>query len=79
MLIAVASPHAVAATAGSRSPASSKSLPPRVKALFRRCANRNLPAIRLYHSAGFATTGRRPNYYHHPAEAALLMNLKLTG
>jgi len=50
-----------------------------VKALFLEVRESNLPAIRLYQSAGFATTGRRPNYYHHPAEAALLMNLKLTG
>jgi ribosomal-protein-alanine acetyltransferase len=50
-----------------------------VKALFLEVRESNLPAIRLYQSAGFAATGRRPNYYHHPAEAALLMNLKLTG
>ena len=50
-----------------------------MKALFLEVRESNLPAIRLYQSAGFATTGRRPNYYHHPAEAALLMNLKLTG
>ena len=33
----------------------------------------NLPAIALYQKFGFAISGRRPNYYRHPPEAALLM------
>ncbi len=33
----------------------------------------NLPAIRLYESAGFAVEGVRRNFYDHPRENALIM------
>jgi ribosomal-protein-alanine N-acetyltransferase len=33
----------------------------------------NIPAISLYTAAGFTSSGRRPGYYHDPAEAAIVM------
>lgn len=33
----------------------------------------NDPAIRLYEKMGFAQVGRRPNYYFHPKEDALIL------
>ena len=33
----------------------------------------NTPAIALYEKLGFDTVGRRPNYYRHPKEDALIM------
>ena len=33
----------------------------------------NVPAIALYQKLGFDTVGRRPNYYRHPKEDALIM------
>jgi len=33
----------------------------------------NTPAISLYEKLGFSQVGRRPNYYHHPKEDALIM------
>lgn len=33
----------------------------------------NEPAQRLYEKLGFATVGRRRNYYHHPKEDALIL------
>lgn len=39
----------------------------------------NVAAIALYGKFGFAITGRRPNYYRRPEEAALLMQLVLQG
>ena len=33
----------------------------------------NTPAISLYEKLGFATVGRRPNYYHNPKEDALIL------
>ena len=33
----------------------------------------NLAAIALYQRLGFVTCGRRPHFYTHPAEAALVM------
>ena len=33
----------------------------------------NAPAIALYEKLGFDTVGRRPNYYRHPKEDALIM------
>lgn len=33
----------------------------------------NEPAINLYHTLGFVQIGRRPNYYVHPKEDALIM------
>ena len=38
----------------------------------------NDPAIALYQSLGFQQIGRRPNYYHHPREDALIMRKELT-
>jgi len=37
----------------------------------------NLPAISLYKNLGFDIVGKRPNYYHNPHEAALLMTKNL--
>jgi [ribosomal protein S18]-alanine N-acetyltransferase len=37
----------------------------------------NTPAISLYRTFGFSAVGRRPNYYRHPEEAALLLRLEL--
>jgi [ribosomal protein S18]-alanine N-acetyltransferase len=39
----------------------------------------NAAALALYRKFGFATTGRRPNYYVGPVEAALLLHLNVTG
>lgn len=33
----------------------------------------NTPAIKLYQSFGFEQVGRRPNFYSHPTEDALLL------
>ncbi len=33
----------------------------------------NIVAISLYAAAGFTASGRRPGYYHDPAEAAIVM------
>ncbi len=38
----------------------------------------NLAALALYRRHGFVECGRRPNYYHHPPEAALLMSKELS-
>lgn len=38
----------------------------------------NLAAIALYDRAGFSVTGRRPDYYHDPLEAALQMQKLMT-
>ena len=37
----------------------------------------NAPAISLYEKLGFETVGRRPNYYRHPKEDALIMKKTL--
>ncbi len=37
----------------------------------------NEPALQLYRDAGFVEVGLRNNYYAHPTEAAVLMNLNL--
>jgi len=39
----------------------------------------NAVALSLYRELGFEQTGRRPNYYRDPVEAALLVHLKLRG
>jgi ribosomal protein S18 acetylase RimI-like enzyme len=39
----------------------------------------NGAALSLYRQFGFASSGRRKNYYRHPTEEALLLHLKLTG
>jgi len=33
----------------------------------------NVAAIRLYESAGFSRTGRRPDYYYEPPEDGIVM------
>lgn len=38
----------------------------------------NVPAIALYERLGFEQVGRRPNYYRHPREDALIMRKELT-
>lgn len=37
----------------------------------------NVPAITLYEKLGFEVAGRRPNYYRHPKEDALIMKKAL--
>ena len=37
----------------------------------------NVPAIMLYEKLGFEVAGRRPNYYRHPKEDALIMKKAL--
>ena len=37
----------------------------------------NMPAIMLYEKMGFQNIGRRPNYYYHPKEDALIMGKEL--
>ena len=37
----------------------------------------NAPAISLYEKLGFQNIGRRPNYYYHPKEDALIMGKEL--
>jgi ribosomal-protein-alanine acetyltransferase len=39
----------------------------------------NAAAIAFYLRQGFAKSGRRPGYYRDPAEAAIVMEKKLTG
>lgn len=39
----------------------------------------NAAALALYRKFGFVVTGHRPSYYHDSNEAALLLNLKVTG
>lgn len=37
----------------------------------------NVPAIALYEKLGFRQLGRRPNYYYHPREDALILGKEL--
>jgi ribosomal protein S18 acetylase RimI-like enzyme len=46
--------------------------------LFLEVRESNAAALALYSEFEFEATGRRPNYYRDPAEAALLLRLKLT-
>lgn len=39
----------------------------------------NAAATAFYHGHGFRVAGRRAGYYHHPAEAAVLLKRELTG
>lgn len=44
-----------------------------VRDLFLEVREHNIPALRLYHTAGFREVGRRKNYYDRPREDALIM------
>jgi ribosomal-protein-alanine acetyltransferase len=45
------------------------------KAWFLEVRESNYRAINLYKTLGFVPTGRRENYYHNPAEAAIVMSV----
>jgi ribosomal-protein-alanine N-acetyltransferase len=47
--------------------------------LFLEVRESNAAAIALYRQLGFTPSGRRPDYYQQPDEAALLLHLKLPG
>jgi len=51
----------------------------RTSRVFLEVRESNEAAIAFYCKHGFAETGRRPGYYCDPAEAAVLMEKKLTG
>jgi [ribosomal protein S18]-alanine N-acetyltransferase len=48
------------------------------QSIFLEVRESNLPARRLYEKHGFAQSGRRTNYYHSPAEAAIVYRLILS-
>jgi len=50
-----------------------------VREVFLEVRESNAAAIALYTNFGFSQSGRRPNYYSRPTEAALLLKRKLTG
>jgi len=50
-----------------------------VRQIFLEVRESNEAAIGLYRKGGFSPTGRRPNYYQQPQEAALLFHLKIRG
>jgi ribosomal protein S18 acetylase RimI-like enzyme len=50
----------------------------RIHELFLEVRESNEAALALYREFRFEATGRRPNYYRDPAEAAVLLHLKLT-
>jgi ribosomal-protein-alanine acetyltransferase len=50
-----------------------------IRDVFLEVRESNLPAIALYRKFGFSTSGRRPNYYRDPQEAAILLHLKIPG
>jgi ribosomal-protein-alanine acetyltransferase len=45
--------------------------------LFLEVRESNAPAIAFYQKHGFREVGRRPGYYRHPDEAALILELKV--
>jgi ribosomal protein S18 acetylase RimI-like enzyme len=49
-----------------------------IRNVFLEVRESNAAALALYREFRFEPTGRRPNYYRDPAEAALLLRLKLT-
>jgi ribosomal-protein-alanine N-acetyltransferase len=51
----------------------------RVAKLFLEVRESNAAAIAFYAKHGFLQTGRRPNYYRNPDEAAVLMMRELKG
>jgi len=50
-----------------------------VRQIFLEVRESNEAAVGLYRKVGFSPTGRRPNYYQQPQEAALLFHLKILG
>ena len=50
-----------------------------IRSVFLEVRESNVPAIALYRKLGFSTSGRRPNYYRQPDEAAILLHLKISG
>jgi ribosomal protein S18 acetylase RimI-like enzyme len=50
-----------------------------VRQIFLEVRESNEAAIGLYRKEGFSLTGRRPNYYQQPQEAALLFHLEIRG
>lgn len=50
-----------------------RAAPAEVRTLFLEVRESNQAARALYLAAGFTEYGRRPGYYQHPAEAAVLM------
>jgi ribosomal-protein-alanine N-acetyltransferase len=50
-----------------------------VSRVFLEVRESNAPAIAFYLKYGLAKSGRRPGYYRDPAEAAIVMEKKLTG
>jgi ribosomal-protein-alanine N-acetyltransferase len=50
-----------------------------IQKVFLEVRESNAPAMALYREFGFSTSGRRPNYYKQPDEAALLLHLKISG
>jgi ribosomal-protein-alanine acetyltransferase len=50
-----------------------------IRSVFLEVRESNVPAIALYRKLGFSTSGRRPNYYQQPDEAATLLHLKISG
>jgi ribosomal protein S18 acetylase RimI-like enzyme len=50
-----------------------------IRDVFLEVRESNAPAIALYCKFGFSDSGRRPDYYRAPVEAALLFHLKVSG
>ncbi len=50
-----------------------------IRDVFLEVRESNFPAIALYRKFGFFSSGRRPNYYRDPQEAAILLHLKIPG
>jgi [ribosomal protein S18]-alanine N-acetyltransferase len=50
-----------------------------VQEFFLEVRESNAAALALYRKFGFGVSGRRPNYYRDPDEAALLLRLRLTA
>jgi len=48
------------------------------KEFFMEVRESNAAALALYRTLGFSVTGRRPNYYRDPDDAALLLRLDVT-